>query len=543
MATLEILISNANDAFGIETGEVLLMENTGIFDEFISTLHNEVKTLRDETAADRKVVATDKATVNTLKGQTQTLKDQTQTLKTQVDTAKASVDATLAAVNVVDKEIHDHLAESTALKDESTKQAGIATAQATKSQQQATIATTQANTATTQANNAKAQADAAKKYLDDFKANPGTTGDLNVGGVLKVKGVDIATIYETKTDAAQKLTDGKAYTDAELAKLRATDQATLDTLKKINAELATGGSIIDSIQTNKVEKSGDTMTGGLKIESALDSPLTLNCTDTGPHYISFQRSGDNRFFIRQTTVGNIATDSFEFLSGVKDASNNYICPLRINSTGVYSNTAQNAATNALTRKDYVDAEVKKVNDANLSLTGGTMTGTLKINVPSAVTLGGTHSIELTNGSIAGVNYMSFADPTEVESEGIMFPKTGKNDQSTVQADYDNLRALDGSLLFNNKKAYGEWNKPLWADVEGNDFIKKTADYNQVVGWLKSSTTATGFLPAQQGTAGTSSLGTSSWWFAKSYINEMNARILVMNTAGIRVDGEDIIFSV
>lgn len=540
---LEIIFTEYNDPFSSGTTEILLVEGVSIYDDFLQAIRLDTQRLRDETAADRKVVGADKATVNTLKGQTQTLRDQTQTLKNAVDTAKASVDSSLAAVTAIDKEVHDHLTESTALKDESTKQAGIATAQATKAQQQAGIATTQANTATTQANNAKAQADAAKKYLDDFKANPGTTGDLNVGGVLKVKGVDIATIYETKTDAAQKLTDGKAYTDAELAKLRATDQTTLDTLKKINAELATGGSIIDSIQTNKVEKSGDTMTGALKIESNLDSPLVLNCTDAGPHYITFQRSGDNRFFIRQTTVGNIATDSFEFLSGVKDASNNYICPLRINSTGVYSNTAQNSAVNALTRKDYVDAEVKKVNDANLSLTGGSMTGTLKINVPAATTLGGTHSIELVNGSLAGINYISFADPTDVNTEGLMFPKTGKNDQSTNVADYDNLRALDGVLYFNNQKAYGEWNKPVWDDVGGNDFIKKTSDYNQVFGWLKASSDNHGFLPSQQGTVGTSSVGTSSWWFRNSFVTNTFTKSITMTTAQMRIDGEDIIFSV
>ncbi|QAX99598.1 hypothetical protein AsFcp4_144 [Aeromonas phage AsFcp_4] len=111
-----------------------------------------------------------------------------------------------------------------------------------------------------------------------------------------------------------------------------------------------------------VDKKGDTMTGTLKvpnivIESTYDNMLTLNCTDDGPNYIAFQRSGDNRFFIRQATTGNIATDRLDFLSGVKTDGGAYIAPLWIDSNGVYTNVPQKDASNALTRKDYVDQKV------------------------------------------------------------------------------------------------------------------------------------------------------------------------------------------
>ncbi|MGG5825946.1 tail fiber protein [Aeromonas salmonicida] len=552
--SLLVEISQFNDPFN-GTTEVVLVEGTTVYDEFLNSLRVEVKDLADQVTADKKVVAADKATVTSLKGQTQTLRDQTQALKNQVDTAKSSVDASLASVTAIDKEIEDHLTESTALKTETTKQAGIATSQATKAQQQATIATTQANTATTQANAAKTQADAAKQYLDDFKANPSTTGDLNVGGVLKVNGVNIASTYETKPDAAAKLTTAKAYTDSEITKLKATDTATLDALKKINAEIATGGSIIESIQTNKLDKAGDTMTGSLKIESNLDSPLILNCLDTGPHYITFQRSGDNRFFIRQTTLGNIATDSFEFLSGVKDSGGNYVCPLRINSTGVYSNTSQNSAANALTRKDYVDAQDAK----QVTRTGDSMTGNLDFhNDDQGIRVkfpGG--SVSNNSGVFGGKGDAAQKDKTNININswyGVGFSPTTTTAGASVVAAGENsiwFNLRNGNMytvgrLFvdEDKEVYSPVNKPKWEDVGGGGYFNIVTDHIQAKDkWVRAATATTGFIPYAAGTTGTSSIGTSSWWFKDSYVVNTNTKLVDFGNCTIKEVSGDLVFSV
>ncbi|MGG5825947.1 pyocin knob domain-containing S74 family peptidase [Aeromonas salmonicida] len=99
----------------------------------------------------------------------------------------------------------------------------------------------------------------------------------------------------------------------------------------------------------------------------------------------------------------------------------------------------------------------------VAVSGGVMTGALDMKVPGALGQGN-YSIKLNNGAIGGINQLVFADPTEYPSEGIYFPKEGKNDQSAVTEDYDIVRAYNGVLYFNNKSAYGEWNKPSASDV-------------------------------------------------------------------------------
>ncbi|BES53273.1 hypothetical protein [Aeromonas phage phiWae14] len=109
----------------------------------------------------------------------------------------------------------------------------------------------------------------------------------------------------------------------------------------------------------------------------------------------------------------------------------------------------------------------------VSRAGDEMVGALNMKV--ADTMGfGKYSIKLNNGSIGGINQLVFGDPSDTTSEGIAWPKTGKNDSATTNAEYDLLWALDGDLKFNNKSTYGEWNKPNHNDVGAPQRIKSSA---------------------------------------------------------------------
>lgn len=97
-------------------------------------------------------------------------------------------------------------------------------------------------------------------------------------------------------------------------------------------------------------------------------------------------------------------------------------------------------------------------------TSGNVTEQINIAVPDSMGVG-KHSIRMNNGSIGGLNSISFGDPTEFNGEGLFFPKEGKDDKSIDLADYDVVRAYNGVLYFNNKPAYGEWNKPSADDIQ------------------------------------------------------------------------------
>ncbi|QAX98567.1 hypothetical protein ASfcp2_233 [Aeromonas phage AsFcp_2] len=193
-----------------------------------------------------------------------------------------------------------------------------------------------------------------------------------------------------------------------------------------------------------VDKKGDTMTGTLKvpnivIESTYDNMLTLNCTDDGPNYIAFQRSGDNRFFIRQATTGNIATDRLDFLSGVKTDGGAYIAPLWIDSNGVYTNVPQKDASNALTRKDYVD---QKVGTAVQSVTA---TGAVK-------STGGINPvISLINATNKIDGAMSAADKAKLDG----LPSAAVNKTGDT---------LSGSMIFNNDSQLVWSRNTDWAKI-------------------------------------------------------------------------------
>lgn len=560
--SLLVEISQFNDPFN-GTTEVVLVEGTSVYDEFLNGIRIEVKGLADQVTADKKVVATDKATVTTLKGQTQTLKDQTQVLKTAVDVAKSAVDKSLADVQALDKEVHDHVVDVTALKDEATKQAGISTAQATKSTQEAAKAAASASTATTQANTAKTQADAAIKALNDFKANPSTTGDLNVGGVLKVKGVDIATIYESQTDADKKLADGKAYTDAELAKLRATDQATLDTLTKLNKELAEGETLIDGIQKAKVAKAGDTMTGTLKFgtaNSVYDIESMSNDAGNVKRYLRKFRSGAPSTIWHETINDRL----YVLSTGVTDTAPQFTISNGDSATFQYpvlTNSPQSTLANSLVRKDYADA----IDAKNVSKAGDTMTG--KLTVPSFVD--NTTNIGkdvLTYVTLTGADDWTgpVGQSRMVKPDSVGGPAGNKGGYWNVLSRRDSAGGYAGIFIpYGNSEnknyigtnetgtnapiwaeIYTNLNKPKWEDVGGGGFFNIVTDHIQAKDkWVRAGGAATGFIPYASGTTGTSSIGTSSWWFKDSFVVNTNTKLVDFGNCTIKEVAGDLVFSV
>lgn len=313
---------------------------------------------------------------------------------------------------------------------------------------------------------------------------------------------------------------------------------------------------VDTLNSIGVKRTGDVMTGALTITTPYDSPLILNNTDDGPFYITFRRNDENRFFLRHQKAATMEEDSLEMVSAAK-TGDNYIIPLKVTGSGVYSGVPTANSSIALTRKDYVDGRLgEKINrigdtmtgqltlrynapvlafvetdnadkkwafaadggtfrihedttgitdpevvlmvtldkktairnptargtqgttadsltrkdyvDGKVAKSGDTMTGTLVVNVPNAFNLQtGQPSIDLKNGRMVGINQLLFNDESDVSNEGILFPKTGKS-ASTVEADYDIIRALDGKLLFNGKEAYGAWNIPDALTVGASD---------------------------------------------------------------------------
>lgn len=525
-----------------QTQTIRIIEGVAIFDSFMNELREEVeknaKQVAADTltvAADKKLVAADKATVTTLKGQTQTLKTQTETLKNDTQVLKNDTIVLADQVTADKATVGDLLVKTTA-------QAKISTDQATISKAQAGISTAQAKISTDQATISKTQATEAKKLVDDFKLISSVDGNLNVGGIISEKGIAINKTYETKPDAAKKLVDSKAYTDAEITKLAQTDAETLATLQKIKEALAEGGDVLTDLDNRKVDKAGSAMTGSLKFNVPANQYdiESLSVLPAGSKSMLRKFRGGNPDTIWHETI---QTSKYRISTGTTDAA--LVMELNQSSPAVFqypvlTNAAQSTAVNSFVRKDYVDA----IDNKNVAKAGDTMTGTLSINVLDAYKTGGVHSIELNNGSIGSVNYISFGDPSDAGNEGILFPKTGKNDKSLVDEDYDILKALDGKLLFNNEEVYHKLNKPVWADVGGNAYLSVDGGYLKAGNWIKANSAGTGFLPSAQGTVGTSSIGTASWWFGKSFVDAMYTRTINIGDCTMTADTDgDLVFSV
>ncbi len=69
-----------------------------------------------------------------------------------------------------------------------------------------------------------------------------------------------------------------------------------------------------------------------------------------------------------------------------------------------------------------------------------------------------YAMDLKNSDMIGVNAIIFNDESDVTTEGLCFPKTGKGG-SSLREDYDTIRAKDGVLYFNSSKIYTSSERP------------------------------------------------------------------------------------
>lgn len=170
---------------------------------------------------------------------------------------------------------------------------------------------------------------------------------------------------------------------------------------------------------------------------------------------------------------HITKNQFYYCTGgnggiyVVDLGSPALVPLQVTKDGAFTNVEQSTLGNSFTRKDYVDTEIQnielKMEARNyLPLAGGTITGKVVVNVPDTAGLG-SYALNLSGTAIGGLKALTFKDAAGV-SDGIFFPKTGNHDNADRVVDYDVIKALDGQLLLNNKKVYGEWNKPTADDI-------------------------------------------------------------------------------
>lgn len=84
-------------------------------------------------------------------------------------------------------------------------------------------------------------------------------------------------------------------------------------------------------------------------------------------------------------------------------------------------------------------------------------------------------LDMNNSDVSGLNCLVFGDECS-KGEGFFFPKTGCAG-SVAQADYDELRALDGTLYF-NQKAVPAQDKGTWTPV----FVGATCTYTTQTGY-------------------------------------------------------------
>lgn len=216
------------------------------------------------------------------------------------------------------------------------------------------------------------------------------------------------------------------------------------------------GTIVD---LGGVRKSGDDNVGNLKLASGkvLDATLTHQSgyVTINPYSTAYGLDGASgnraRFFYKEHNSGNASDLSRGFVFSSVDADGtNHPLDIWLNGKKVYHEGFK-----------PTPSAIGAVNKA-----GDTMTGNLKL--ASNVSSLGTGALDANNSNIIGLNGLVFNDPSDALNEGILFPKTGKTGTSTVIGDYDALRALDGSLLFNANKVYHEGFKPVLSDVIGAD---------------------------------------------------------------------------
>lgn len=92
-------------------------------------------------------------------------------------------------------------------------------------------------------------------------------------------------------------------------------------------------------------------------------------------------------------------------------------------------------------------------DMYLKLIGGTMKGAIEFQPNKNWFSNGNCVMHLHNSDITGINALIFENTMDnLTTEGIFFPKAGKDNTSKLPTDYDNIYARDGKLYLNSNWA-------------------------------------------------------------------------------------------
>ena len=198
-------------------------------------------------------------TVDTALSDTSTNPVTNQAIKSQFDAVDSKIDTLESSLSngnvVVSEATHASTADSATNAANANYASTAGHANTATTATNATHATT-ADSATTAANAANAEHASTSDFATN--ANHAVTADSATKATQDASGNVITNTYETKVDAAAKLTEAKSYADTAIADLVNSAPETLDTLGELAAAFQENEEVVDALNdaiTNKADKS------------------------------------------------------------------------------------------------------------------------------------------------------------------------------------------------------------------------------------------------------------------------------------------------
>ncbi|MGL4843970.1 MAG: hypothetical protein ACRC2Y_05040 [Aeromonas veronii] len=487
---------------GVECSEtkIVFAQTNGIYDAFVQANKDEVTKLTKEVreahthihadkatveadkkivdadkktvAADRKVVDADKKTVAADKAQVQTWRSDVS--KWTIENRDIKADVIARQTDVTNKQTDittKHNDVKAKHSDVVTKHGQVNTWQAQVTADKNTVASDKAAVAAD-----RKVVDADKKIVATDKA----TVAADKAAVASDKTITTAKRNEASDFAAQALASkNSAATSASTATTKATEATTQANRAKSEADRAK--TIADGINV-----SGGSVTGNLAVTGTISEG------------------------------GKLLSDKYAQITYV----DKQIADLKGGASGAYDTLKEIEA--ALKDNDNDIGTITTALNTKFDKAGGTITGETKIKTTAALQ-GGLSIVDASGAKLinlsAGHNGQAMIyvnRENELSKNGLLFRSlsatgTGVSDLFKI--------GMDGEIYAKgNSKVYHAGNKPVWADVGGNDVINITGTYNKLGrGYLCASGDGGGFIPDQSSTTGRSRLGTSSWWFKESFV--------------------------
>ncbi|WP_429098153.1 tail fiber domain-containing protein [Aeromonas veronii] len=224
--------------------------------------------------------------------------------------------------------------------------------------------------------------------------------------------------------------------------------------KYVDDKCAAERTFSTAVDNKNLSKAGDTMTGAFTAAPIKNSILVNNQGS-----ISLQDGVNTRFHI--TTEGN----NFK----LKQGNNGENDVLVVDSNGTCSardylqNTPQTNLPNASTRKDYVDAQIKAVDDKNFTYYKAALTAQVNLNTLGAMTAAGVYYNQANVNATPANNY-----PVAEAGDLFVTPSAYgcSQEYTTFNSGRKFVRGL--SATWNGKD--GPWNewKEVWSDKSGVD---------------------------------------------------------------------------